>query len=416
MKIILSSIGTRGDMEPFLALAEILKEQGHHIICLFPEQFRTLAQGSGFEFASLGKEFIEMLDSPSGKIAMGGGGLSFQKIKAYTKLISIQSSVNKKMILKQEAVIESENPDRIVHNGKVMYPVIWGLENKDKTILVSPVPYIHYVKNHAHISFDKDFGPFLNKLTYQLANYGLLKIIVGSVKWVSVSRKITQKEIQNALFSGKAIYTISPSLFKRPDYWNDNLKVLGYHERKNTNNWQPSGKLKEFLQKHSKLTFVTFGSMVNPNPLENTVIILSVLEKNNIPAIINTASGGLVKPKTYNKDLFYFVNNIPYDWVFPKMYAIVHHGGSGTTHMALKYGCALLIIPHIIDQFVWNKICFKKGVGPLGIDISEINLNNLEPKIMELLNNRFFKIKAEITAKEIAKENFKTEIVKAITE
>ncbi|MGD9900762.1 MAG: glycosyltransferase, partial [Calditrichaceae bacterium] len=63
MKIILISVGTRGDMEPFMAIGEILKEKGHRVICAFPEQFRNLAQDSALEFASLGTKFIKMLDS-----------------------------------------------------------------------------------------------------------------------------------------------------------------------------------------------------------------------------------------------------------------------------------------------------------------------------------------------------------------
>ena len=414
MKIILTSIGTRGDMEPFLAIGEILKENGHHVICLFPEQFRKLAEDSGFEFATLGTEFIDMLDSPAGKIAMGGGSFGFKKMRAYIKLISMQSSVNKGMILKQEALINKEQADRILHNGKVIYPVIWGLENKEKTIWISPVPYLHYVKDHAHIGFNKDFGPFFNKLSYQLANYGLIKTIISSTKSLTLSRKIKQKEIQRALFSNKAIYTISPTLFKRPDYWEDNLQVLGYHERKKTNNWEPGPELEAFLQKHPKVIFVTFGSMINTAPAEKTKVILEVLERNNIAAIINTASGGLIQPEIYNTDLFHFVNRIPYDWIFPKIYAVVHHGGSGTTHTALKYGCASLIIPHIVDQYVWNKIVFKKGAGPLGVDVSQINVKNMETKILELVNNKSFKEKAEELGIEMRGEKLRTEIYEAI--
>ncbi len=401
-------------MEPFLSIGEILKEKGHHVICLFPEQFRHLAEDSGFEFASLGKEFIEMLDSPAGKIAMGGGRFGFKKMRAYMKLISMQSSVNKGMILKQEALINKEQADRILHNGKVIYPVIWGLENKGKTILISPVPYLHYVKNHSHLAFNKDFGPFFNKLSYKLANYGLIKTIISSTKWLTLHRKIKQKEIQNTLFSNKAIYTISPTLFKRPNYWEDNLQVLGYHERKKTNNWEPSPELEAFLQKHSKVIFVTFGSMINTAPTEKTKIILKVLERNNIAAIVNTASGGLIQPETYDTDLFHFVNHIPYDWIFPKMYAVVHHGGSGTTHTALKYGCASLIIPHIVDQYVWNKIVCNKGAGPLGVDISQINVKNMETKILELVSNENFKRRAEKLGREMQNENLRTKIYEAI--
>ncbi|WP_075590712.1 glycosyltransferase [Labilibacter marinus] len=414
MKIILTSIGTRGDMEPFLALGEILKDKGHHIICMFPEQFRNIAEESGFDFASLGKEFIEMLDSPAGQIAMGGGSFGFKKLRAYIKLISMQNAVNKKMILIQESVIEQEKPDRILHNGKVIYPVIWSRKNVGKTILISPVPYLHYVKNHAHVAFNGNYGPFLNKLTYRLANFGLVKTIMGSVKWLSSSSKVKQREIQQALFSNRAIYTISPTLFQRPNYWSNHLQVLGYHERSKTTNWEPSKALEDFLGKHQKIVFLTFGSMINTAPAEKTKVIMNVLEQNNIPAIINTASGGLIEPASYNKDLFHFVSNIPYDFIFPKMYAVIHHGGSGTTHTALKYGCSSLILPHIIDQYVWNKINYEKGSGPLGIDVSNINAKNIQAKLLDLLNNNNYKIKAQELAIEMSNEDFKESVHQTI--
>ena len=58
MKILLISIGTRGDMEPFLAIGDILKEKGHEVLCAFPEHFRSLAKESNIEFASLGKNIL----------------------------------------------------------------------------------------------------------------------------------------------------------------------------------------------------------------------------------------------------------------------------------------------------------------------------------------------------------------------
>ena len=98
------------------------------------------------------------------------------------------------------------------------------------------------------------------------------------------------------------------------------------------------------------------------------------------PAIINTADGGLIKPDKFNSELIYFVSQIPYNWIFPKMYAVIHHGGAGTTHLAIKYGCAAMIIPHIVDQFVWDKMISDLGVGPKGIKINRINSKKPRPK------------------------------------
>jgi UDP:flavonoid glycosyltransferase YjiC (YdhE family) len=416
MKIILISIGTHGDVEPFLAIGEILKEKGHQVICAFPEQFRNLVEDSNIEFVSLGTKFIEMLDSDVGKTALGGGGSGLKKILAYVKLARNSTKINKELINKQYELIESENPDRIVYNGKAIYPIIWGLNKRGKTILVSPVPYLHYVKGHTHVVFNSNYGSFLNKLTFSLANFGLIMTVMITIKWLKITRKITRKQIQNALLSNKTIYTISPSLFSRPNYWNENIKVLGYHERNKIVNWHSDKGLSDFLEKHNQILFITFGSMTNPEPEEKTKIILEILNRNKIPALINTASGGLTKPDKFDAELIHFVSRIPYRWIFPKIYGVIHHGGSGTTHMALKYGCATMIIPHIIDQFVWNKIIGKMGAGPKGIRIDKITMKNLEAKILELVNNTSFKKKAEKVASQMEKEDFREELYNSIVE
>jgi len=98
------------------------------------------------------------------------------------------------------------------------------------------------------------------------------------------------------------------------------------------------------------------------------------------------------------------------------MYGVIHHGGSGTTHLGLKYGCATMIIPHIIDQFVWNKIIYQKGAGPKGVKIGKIPFKNLAPKVFELINNDHYKKKAEQVARQMEKENFRPEIYKTIIE
>ncbi|MDW7691452.1 glycosyltransferase [Flammeovirgaceae bacterium SG7u.111] len=409
MKILLTSIGTRGDMEPFLAIGEMLEQKGHDVVCLFPEQFRDLVEDSNMRFASLGTKFIEMLESDAGKAALGGGGSQWKKILAYTKLAKIQSKNNKLLVKLQQEVATREKPDRIVHNGKAMYPVIWDVTHPDKTIFVSPVPNLHYVKGNTHLAFNSNYGEFLNKLTFKIADWGLIKTIMSSLKLLGISN-IKKQQIKEVIANHKVIYTISPQLYPRPEYWKPNLNVLGYHERNKTVNWTPSKELLAFLEKHPTPLFITFGSMTNPKPGEKTKIILDILTKHKIPAIINTAAGGLAEPAFYDKELVHFVDRIPYDWVFPKVSAIVHHGGSGTTHMALKHGCATLIIPHIIDQFLWNKLISKLGAGPLGIKIGKVSKKLLEPLLLGLINNPSYKEKAEEIARKMAEENLSEEL------
>ncbi|MDF1496968.1 MAG: glycosyltransferase [Patescibacteria group bacterium] len=412
-KIILASVGSRGDMEPFLTIGEMLKKKGHHVICAFPEQFRSLAEDAGLEFASLGSKFIEMLFSDLGKTVMGGGGSKIKKFIATFKLAKSSLEVNKELANKQREVIDRENPDLVLHHIKALYPVVWSTKHPGKAIQINPVPYLNYVKDHAHLGLGDNYGTLLNKLTYIVADFGLIETIKASAKWINI-KDITRKQIKKARSANGAIYTISPSLFQRPSYWPSNIQVLGYHERNKAINWQPSEELNQFLKRHNKIILVTFGSMTNPKPAEKTKIILDILQKHNIPAIINTACGGLEEPKEYNKDLLHFVNLIPYDYILPKMYAVIHHGGTGTTHAALKNGCASLIIPHIIDQYIWNKTINKLGAGPKGIEVGKITATNLEPKILDLVNNASYKEQAETIAKQMEQENFTEELYQTI--
>ncbi|MEN8225854.1 MAG: glycosyltransferase, partial [Bacteroidota bacterium] len=361
------------------------------------------------------RKLFDLHNSNAGTIAMGGGkGLN--KTLAYIKIALKQTSPSKEKETKLYQLIEQVNPDRVLYNSKTVYPIIWEYKNRGKTIFLSPFPYLHYVEGHSLLVFRKNYGEHFNKLTFKLYDFGAARVALTTKKWLQIKDKITRKELKQIVRSRKFIYTISPLLFIRPDYWENNIKILGHHAIKKKIRWEPEKELSEFIHKNEKLLFVTFGSMPNPEPEGKTQIVLDILERNKIPAIINTASGGLVKPDKFNSDLIYFVSQIPYDWIFPKMYAIMHHGGSGTTHLALKYGCASLIIPHFIDQFVWNDIISEMGLGPKGIRISKITRKNLEPKVLELLSNKSFKERSEEFATQMGKEDYKEKLYKAIIE
>ena len=414
MKILLIAVGTRGDIEPFLAIADILNKNGHNILCCFPEQFRKITDDSGFEFIGLTSKYLEMLESKEGLIAMGGKATLFQKIRAYYYLYKRAGIVNKIMSEEQKRLILSEQPEKIIYHIKANYPLIYETINPNKTVLVSPIPYmLHPVHEHAHIGF-KSMGTFMNKITYKLANLGLVKNVKDATSQLYDKKKISSKKIRSALENGKTIYTISPFLFKQPAYWSNNIKILGYHERDKTINWKPNHSILGFIKKHNEILFITFGSMVNAEPDKKTKMIINVIEKLRIPTIINTGNGGLIEPKDYNSELIHFTFAIPYDWLLPQVDFMIHHGGSGTTHMAMKYNCPSLIIPHIIDQFLWNDINFRKGLGPKGVSINKLTEEKLEPLLIELVKNKKYKEKSVEAMNEMKKEDSKYELYKFI--
>ncbi|MFD2203871.1 glycosyltransferase [Shivajiella indica] len=409
------SIGTRGDIEPFLAIGEILTKNGHKTLYAFPEQYCHLIPENESKYA-FSSRFLNLIEGEDGKIVMGGS-MGLNKLKAIVRLYKEGMAVNKILVKEQFNFVKKEAPDFIVHNGKCNYPLLWHLSTGKKIVLISPIPnFIHYVKGFGHTGFSFYYGEFINKLTYKFANFGLVKTINDAQKTLpSSERKVPKKIIKEKLFAQKLIYTISPSLFTKPKNWNSNVQVLGYHERDKQLAWYPEENLIQFIEKHKKILFLTFGSMINSNPEKTTQIILNVLSQLKVPTIINIAAGGLVKPKNQSEnDLFYFTNQIPYDWLLKKCYGIIHHGGSGTTHSSIKHGCVSMILPHIFDQFGWNNLIVKTGLGPKGVAINKITEQNLKPLIIDLIENITYKSKAKEIAEMMRRENFEKELYEAI--
>jgi sterol 3beta-glucosyltransferase len=413
MKILLFSVGTRGDMEPFVALGTLLKKHGHKVILSFPEQFRSLSEEANIEFASLGKKFIDLLDSPAGRNAMGGGS-GFKKILGTLQLALNQKEANKELVQNQYEITKKHDPERIIYNGKSVYPMIWALDHPGQSIFISPLPYMHYVKGHSHIAFNGDFGTLMNKLTFALAHFGLRTTVKISNKWLGEPVNIKNEALMRVIRNDKSIYTISPSLFSRPVEWPPNLQVLGFQKNTSTKTNLLDLELQDFISRHDKVLFVTFGSMINPQPEKNTRFLLEVLLIKNIAAIINTAEGGLLKPDEYDEHLFFFTKRVNYEALFPIVFAVMHHGGAGTTHLGLKNACATLIIPHIIDQFVWNRIVSDLGAGPKGPRISKFRSRQLESKILELMSVQEYKSQAEKIARQMSQEDFEDEILRMI--
>ena len=422
MKILAMSIGTRGDIEPFLAIAEILKEKGHQVVCAFPEQYRALTIEAGYKFHSLGPEFIDLLNSDLGKLAIGGPEPSLKKTAAIFDIFKKCAPIQDTMIDRQREIIENEKPDKILFNSipfnaKVIYPLLWGIKNSKDVILICPIPCIlHRVKNHPHAGFRGNYGTFINRLTYEWVNRDYVRIHLETANRYFQDLRLSRARIEQALMSMKTIYTISPSVFPRPGYWPPNVNVLGYREREVNSEWQPDYALVEFIERHKKILMVTFGSMSNPEPMARAKLFTEIFDKHGIPAVINLSGGGLAEPPLYNKNLIKFISYIPYDWICPKLYGVIHHGGAGTTQIALKYGCAEMVLPHASDQPLWNELIYGIGAGPKGIAACKLTRRNLEPKVLDLWGNQSYKSRALQISEKMKLEDYKENLYSAIIE
>lgn len=419
MKALILSIGTRGDMEPFLAMAELLRSRGLQVVCGMPEQFRVMAESRNIPFRPFDRRFIDLIDSEDGHRIMGQQGSFFQRLAAFIRIARKSLSLQGDMIREQYQYVKAESPDLIIYHGKCIYPVIWGIHNPNKTIQMSAMPcMVHTVRDYPNIGMRINLGPRFNKWTYRFVNGVLASTVRRMCKYVPAEeidkKKLSKRQIKDFLLNQQPyFYSFSPSVFKRPDHWPKHVMISGFRELEKAKTYEPPQALTDFLDEHKKVLFISFGSMVNNNPEGKTEAILDLLQKHDIPAILNTSWGGLRQPeKAYENTLF--VDNVPYDWLFPKVYAVIHHGGSGTTHTGLKFGCPTLVVPHIVDQFFWGKTVYDLGVGPKSLPIKKLDEERLESLLIDLWLNDQYKDKAQLIARKMVTEDFADEIMKRI--
>lgn len=420
MKFLLVSIGTRGDAEPFLAAGDLLQRAGHEVVIALPAQFRHLADDANLCFEPLDKRFLEILEGEVATDFMGQKGNLISRIVQLRKLSRASLGVQKDMIREQSQLFKKHLPDRVVYHPKCLLARSWGMANPGKAVGISPIPnWLHPLRKYAHIAINAQLGGWGNLQTYRLVNFATAlmsarysKPFQGDFPDTELSRSaiaayMTREE--------RMLYLISPTLYPRPASWPEQAKVMGYFERPKTNVWKPEAGMLEFLDRmeDEKVTFITFGSMVNANPKATTDTITSVLNKHQIPAIINTSSGGLLRLDAA-PDHIHFVHNIPYEWIFPRVHSVIHHGGSGTTHTALKHGCASLIFPHIVDQFFWNRRVAELGAGPLGIKVKRLNESSFERLILDLRSHAPYKKKALELSRQMTGETSAEVLIKEL--
>lgn len=392
MKILLTAIGTRGDIEPFLTLGKLLVERGCQVHYQMPQQLCHLTDEEAKVYP-MTRRFLDLIDSPAARLVMGRGS-KWAKTKAMWQLYRQGLDINKQLLQEQEQVVQEVNPDLIVFHSKCFYPLLWHLSTRRRIVLLTPVPFlIHDVDGYPHVGFTKSMGTVINRWTYRLIRTAIAYSIKKSQKSVAMPHAHGLSEIKRLLRSMPAAFAVSPTIVRRPDHWPTNAQVVGYHHRPSATNWRADDQITAFLARHERVLFLTFGSMVNDDPLAISKRLYSVLQQLRIPTIVNCADGGLVKIDTYaENDSFYFVQGLPYDWLLPQVHAIVCHGGAGTTHQALLHGLPTMIVPHIMDQHVWAQLVHNLGIGTRGLPVTKVGSDSLVSQLRDLWTNKTYQL------------------------
>ncbi|MED6158476.1 hypothetical protein PIB30_033113 [Stylosanthes scabra] len=413
LQIVILVVGTRGDVQPFLAIAKRLQEYGHRVRLATHADFDTFVTSAGVDFYPLGgdpRALAAYMVRNKGLIPSGPTEIFIQR----KQLKAIVDSL----------LLACTAPD-----------LETGVPFRAQAIIANPTACGHVHVAEAlgvpiHIFFTMPWTPtyqFPHPLARvpQSAGYWLSYIIVDLLIWWGIRgiindfRKRKLKLAPIAYFSMyrgsishlPTAYMWSPHVVPKPSDWGPLVDVVGYCFLNVGPKYQPRKDFVEWIQKGSKPLYFGFGSMPLEDPKRATDVIIEALKDTEQRGIIDRGWGNLGNLTEVPESVF-LLEGCPHDWLFPQCSAVVHHGGAGTTATGLKAGCPTTIVPFFGDQFFWGDRIYQKGLGPAPIPISQLTLENLSNAIKFMLQPEV-KSRAMEVAKLIKEEDGVTAAVDA---
>lgn len=165
----------------------------------------------------------------------------------------------------------------------------------------------------------------------------------------------------------------SPAVLPRPVDWPAQVQVTGYWWPARPPGWQPPGQLVDFLQAGAPPVFIGFGSMALAQHERLSGIVAAAIKRAGMRAVVQSGWAGL----TPSGDDILLVGDLPHDWLFPRMAAVVHHAGAGTTGAGLRAGVPAVPVPVVADQPFWAARLHRLGVAPHPIPLHELTADAL---------------------------------------
>ncbi|MTH54276.1 glycosyltransferase [Bacillus mangrovi] len=404
MNITILTTGTRGDTQPYLALGKELQLAGAKVKVAAFENFEAFVREAGLDYHPIKGDVSQLTQSDLVEDAMKADH-PIKFFRSFRKLMPLMEGLQKDFY---EACIGA---DAIVYHPGAALGYYIGQKLNIPVILASPFPMTPTKEYPALIFYDsRRLGRTYNWLTHKLFEKGM---------WMASKRpgkKFWEKELGpvpknfTAPFSKQpAVSSISRHVFPRPKDWPEDSDAFGYwfhdHEK-----WTPPADLVQFLQAGKPPVYAGFGSVSNPKEAkETTRMILDALKETGQRGILATGWNGLAESEEIPEDVF-ILKSAPHSWLFPKMAAVIHHGGAGTTAEGLRAGIPSIIVPHSNDQFAWGRRVRELGVGPEPIRRKQLTAEKLTAAVNRALHSDIVhtagelgeKIRKEQGAKEAA--------------
>jgi sterol 3beta-glucosyltransferase len=353
--ICILTFGTRGDVQPYIALGLRLKAAGYTVTIATLDEFRSLILDYGLQHDTLRGDFLKAAQTSEGRSTLEGRDNPLKILRQYVEMA--------RETLEDEWA-SAQKADVLIYNSAAL----GGYHIAEKLGIPAfasfPAPLYSPTREFPSpfLPF-RNLGPF-NKMSHRLfAAIGPLMYRRPIREWRRDVLGLPPAKGEDRL-RGKPVtklYAYSPIVVPRPADWNEASVITGYWFLDAPANWQPDPGLVEFLQAGPPPVYVGFGSMFMNGGRRKTEIVLEALRLAGQRAVLATGWGGLTADDA--PEGIFVMDAVPHDWLLPRVAAVVHHGGAGTTASGLRAGKPAVICPFVGDQHFWGWRVAALGAG-----------------------------------------------------
>ncbi len=407
MKITILALGTRGDVQPYVALGMGLRKGGYEVSLASHTIFESFIRESGLGFFPVKSNPMEIRESRYAKAAFESGAVGLLSWLSYSRAVKpfMQQTASDLYVACKQA-------------GAILYSIdgmFFAAHLAEK--LNVPAIAVHCIPTQPTRVFpcpgilgDMNMGGIINQFTY---------FIVDTICWLTFRSLINKwrKELLNLapipLYvnylwnehkrGNPLIIGVSPSILPKPSDWGEHVNLTGYWFLNNSHNWIPPDDLVSFLTAGTQPVYIGFGSAMTGNSKKITDIILEALARTKQRGLLATGWGGL--NQTDLPGNVFLLESAPHDWLFPKMSVVVHHGGAGTTAAGLRAGIPSIIVPFFFDQPFWGKRVAELGVGPNPIPINKLSVERIATAIERAISDNAMRRRAAELGERIRSED-----------
>ncbi|OXV10789.1 hypothetical protein Egran_01449 [Elaphomyces granulatus] len=414
LRITCLTIGSRGDVQPYIALCKGLLAEGHRPRIATHQEFEPWVRKHGIDFAPVEGDPAELM-----RLCIENGMFTYSFLKEAS--LKFRGWIDG---LLSSAWQSCQDSDVLIESPSAMAGIHIAEALRIPYFRAFTMPWTRTrAYPHAFAVPEHRMGGAYNYITYVMFDTVFWKAIAGQVnRWRKKELGLRGTNLDH-MQPNKApfLYNFSPSVVVPPLDYPDWIRVTGYWFLDEGLDWRPPVELCEFIKRArrdgKKVVYIGFGSIVVSDPTALTKTVVESVRKADVRCILSKGwSDRLGDPTSARPEIplpfeIHQIVSAPHDWLFRQVDAVAHHGGAGTTGASLRAGTPTIIKPFFGDQFFFGSRVEDLGVG---ICMKKLNVSVFSRALWEATHSERMIVKARRLGEHIRKENGVSNAIQAI--